>query len=156
MRVVVVERRRLRQMAAVFTLGVIAGFLVAFIVAAGRIDGLTLELQQAVEERNSLLARVDALEESLAQKKKNPIKEIKVVCTLRNEHTRLAVERFVRDLLSGLLGRDYTQIDPELVYRAVEKRSVVVEKQELVLRVRTLLIWQVVTVVVNASEGKVN
>ncbi len=156
MPIVVVDRRWAKRLIAAWILGVVFGFFLAYVVAVTRIDQLTLALQQSTANSRSLQAQVDALEESLAQKKKNPIKELKVTCLARNEHTRLAVESFVYDLLSDLLGKDYTQMDPTIVYKAVEDRPMHFENQQLMLNVETLLIWEVVTVVVNASAGKVN
>ncbi len=135
-----------------FLLGICLGGLVGVILINSlisyRIDNYIKEIQYlktVIEEKND---RFEKLEASI-EKRRFIVKEIEVELKYdkeeeRDDITKIALEKHIKDKFKGLIGKDVDKVDGEILYEIIDRRIMKLDGKEYQLSIKRMVISQVV------------
>ncbi len=137
----VFNRSQLIYIIVIFILGIITGATILNIYISQRIDRLIYEkkeLENALYENEE---QIEKLEKNLAKQKHNFIRELNIILdTELNKHKQQAVKEKLRELLSGVVGKEIDVIDPLLLREIINERYIKIENNTFQLHLIFMVI----------------
>jgi hypothetical protein len=132
-------REHLKQLLAIFLLGILLGLLIGTMRLANRVNTLLLENESLHYRYKTTTLQLERLEETLAERQAVIIKAIQVEVVLKDQYVKPRLEAIIQQLLQELIGQEISSIDPFLVSKIIDGRIVLVKEQQFELECK--LAW---------------
>jgi len=126
------------RLLAAFLLGILFGAALVITYSGERLESLYLEKEKLQVELSEQQAKLDKLTEKMHYRP--VIEDLEVHVEAPSPHEEVEVEKQVRIILHGLIGKPVDQVDPWLVFSALEGRVIELGKTKLRLKARAALI----------------
>ncbi len=127
----------------IFILGIIIGATALNIFVSRKIDSLIYEkkeLQNSLEDNKK---QIEELETNLARQKHNFIRELNInLETELNKHNQQAVKEKIRELLSGIIGKEINLLDPLLLRDIINERYIIIEDNTFQLHLLYMVVQE--------------
>lgn len=149
----VFTRNELIYLLVLFLLGIIIGATLLNLFLSQQVDRLILEkkhLEVKVKEQED---QIKQLEEN--KYKYNYIRKLTInLDTDVNKHTQQVIKNKIRDLLSGLLGKEIKSIDPLLLWDVINDRYIPVEDKTFHLHLEIMVITEELQLYIKVKSTK--
>lgn len=124
-----------------FILGIILGSSTINLIIGLQLDQLLYEKKKLIAQVNNQQVKLKKLEQSLAQRKKPVIQNIKIKITTKlDKHTQQSLEEKLFLLLNSLIGREIAKVDTELLGTTLENRIIKTENENYQLNLNWIVI----------------
>jgi hypothetical protein len=148
-------KKELIFLLTIFILGFITGATLLNIYLSQRIDTLILnknELESTVEDQKN---QINKLEENLKIHKQHFINKLNISLeTDLNKHTQQEISKKIRELLSGLIGQEISEVNPLLMREVINKRYIIIEKNTYQLHLIYMVIREELEIYIKVTGSK--
>jgi len=121
--------------------------------AAKTIDDTLIEIETLKSELGERDYRISRLEDSLQERRKRVVREIKIELDVKDKLLNLKLTEVARDLVDDLIGREIDTLDPPLITTIISGRSVSINKQSYTYNVDLIVISDTLTLYLEVVEG---
>lgn len=150
---VTVGRRGLVRCAAALALGVLVGASGATVRLGREVDQLVRQRDRLEQQVADLQGRLRKLEESMAQRRRRPVRATAVNITGLDPADELQLRRRVQELLAGMVGREADQVDPALVAQILDGRLVSLGSRTVHLALKSVWVTDTLTVALDVRAA---
>lgn len=145
MRLWIIDRQQLRFAAACFIFGLIIGTAAAIFYSGTLIDEMAINLDMLQSELSERDSRIERLEESLADRRRRVVKDLRLELSVKDPHLSLKIGDTARNLLHDLIGQEVDSLDPRLIRSIIHNRIISINGQAYTLKLQFLVIAETVT-----------
>jgi len=139
----VFNRSELIYIIVIFILGIIIGATALNIYISQQIDKLIYEKKELENSLQENQKEINKLEKNLAKQKHNFIRTLKITLeTELNKHNQQAVKKKLQELLSGIIGKEITLLDPLLLRDIINNRYILIEDNTFQLHLLYMVIQE--------------
>ena len=144
MRLWIIDRQQLRFAAACFIFGLIIGTAAAIFYSGTLIDEMAINLDMLQSELSERDSRIERLEESLADRRRRVVKDLRLELNVKDPHLSLKIGDTARNLLHDLIGQE-VDTGPWLIRSIIHNRIISINGQAYTLKLQFLVIAETVT-----------
>jgi len=149
------NKRELRFTLVIFILGIIIGALLLNIIVSKKLDILILDNNKLKNNCQEKDLEINELKSNLKEQKKHFIQKLSIeINSDLNQHTEQKIEKKIKDLLSGLIGENYKNLDPLLLRNIIHQRYLMVEDKTYHLELDYIVISEELKIFVKISKNK--
>ncbi len=149
------NKRELRFTLVIFILGIIIGALLLNIIVSKKLDILILDNNKLKNNCQEKDLEINELKSNLKEQKKHFIQKLSIeINSDLNQHTEQKIEKKIKDLLSGLIGENYKNLDPLLLRNIIHQRYLMVEDKTYRLELDYIVISEELKIFVKISKNK--
>ena len=149
------NKRELRFTLVIFILGIIIGTLLLNIIVSKKLDILILDNNKLKNNCQEKDLEINELKSNLKEQKKHFIQKLSIeINSDLNQHTEQKIEKKIKDLLSGLIGENYKNLDPLLLRNIIHQRYLMVEDKTYHLELDYIVISEELKIFVKISKNK--
>ena len=151
----VINRQQLMFAAACFIFGFVFGLTAAIIHSGRLIDEILIELDTLTSELSERNSRIERLEESLADRRRRVVQDIKLELNIKDPHLSLKIADTIRGLLHDLIGKELDSLVPRLIRSIIHNRIVYISGQPYVLKLQYLVLAETITAEISVTSESV-
>ncbi|WP_029688583.1 hypothetical protein [Thermoanaerobacter sp. A7A] len=136
----------------IFILGFITGSSIINAVNGIKIEKLIFEKEAYRMNNIELSEKVSKLNESLKNKPQRVVTEIIVHINNADNKLAIEIEKYVKEKLYGLYGKEVEKIDPILIKNIFDGRVLTIENKKIILKVNFIVINTIIEIYLDIHE----
>jgi len=135
-----------------FILGFIIGGSIINAVNGIKIEKLIFEKEAYRMKAIELNEKVSKLNESLKNKPQRVVSDIIVHINNADNKLAIEIEKYVKEKLKGLYGKEIEKIDPTLIKNIFDGRILTIENKKIILKVKFIVINTALEIYLDTDE----
>jgi len=136
----------------IFILGFITGSSIINAVNGIKIEKLIFEKEAYRLKNIELKEKISKLNESLKNKPQRAVTEITVRINTNDDKLAIEIEKYVKEKLNGLYGKELEKIDPILIKNIFDGRILTIENKKIILKVKFIVVNTTLEIYLDIEE----
>lgn len=144
--------KKLNICIAIFIIGFITGSSIINAINGIKIEKLIFEKEAYRLKNIELNEKVSKLNESLKNKPQRVVTDIIVHINNANNKLTIEIEKYVKEKLKGLYGKEIEKIDPTLIKNIFDDRILIIDNNKIILKVKFIVINTTLEIYLDCEE----
>jgi hypothetical protein len=144
--------RNLHIYISIFILGFIIGSSIINAINGVKIEKLIFEKEAYKLKTLELNEKISKLNETLKARPQRAVTEIIVHINTEDNKLAIEIEKYTKEKLSSLYGKDVEKIDPLLIKNIFDGRILTIENKKLMLKVKFIVVNTTLEIYLDIEE----